>query len=69
MFSFTLVPVLGVTQGLLTNAGFNWEARTYGRVGESIFIAITYASVLGTVVFLGLFVFPREIVSLFLSRN
>ena len=69
MLMFALFPVFGVTQGFLPIAGFNYGAQKYHRVRESINTAIAYASVLATFVFVGLMIFPMEIVSLFLSSR
>lgn len=69
MLMFALFPVFGVTQGFLPIAGFNYGAQNYSRVRESINTAILYASVIATLVFVGLMVFPAEIASLFLSSK
>ncbi|MFX0555907.1 MATE family efflux transporter [Maribacter sp. CXY002] len=69
MLMFALFPVFGVTQGFLPIAGFNHGAEKYDRVKESIYTAVKYASILATVVFLGLMIFPAEITSLFLSSR
>ena len=69
MLMFALFPVFGVTQGFLPIAGYNYGAQEYPRVRESINKAILYASVLATLVFIGLFIFPAEIAGLFLSSK
>jgi putative MATE family efflux protein len=69
MLMFALFPVFGITQGFLPIAGFNYGAKKYNRVREVINTAIVYASVLATIVFIGLFIFPAEIASLFLSSK
>lgn len=69
MLMFALFPVYGIAQGFLPIAGFNYGAKKYDRVKESIYTAIKYASVLGTIVYLGLFLFPVEVASLFLSSK
>lgn len=69
MLMFALFPVFGVTQGFLPIAGFNYGAEKYQRVRQVINTAILYASILATVVFVGLFIFPSEIASLFLSTK
>ncbi|MFS4492896.1 MATE family efflux transporter [Maribacter sp. 2308TA10-17] len=69
MLMFALFPVFGVTQGFLPIAGYNYGAKKYQRVRESINTAIKYAAILATVVFIGLFIFPAEIASLFLSSK
>lgn len=69
MLMFALFPVFGVTQGFLPIAGFNYGAKKYQRVRKVINTAIRYASILATLVFAGLFIFPAEIASLFLSSK
>lgn len=65
MLMFALFPVLGVTQGFLPVAGFNYGAGKYGRVIESINVAIKYAAVLALGVFTLIMIFPEAIVSVF----
>ncbi|HKL35831.1 MAG TPA: MATE family efflux transporter [Salegentibacter sp.] len=65
MLMFALFPVLGVTQGFLPIAGFNYGAYKYQRVKESINTAILYACGLGLLVFGGIMFFAEEIVEVF----
>ncbi|WP_111308819.1 MATE family efflux transporter [Confluentibacter sediminis] len=65
MLMFAMFPVLGVTQGFLPIAGFNYGAQNYARVRESINTAIKYASILATIVFLVLMLFPDAITRMF----
>ncbi len=65
MLMFALFPVLGVTQGFLPIAGFNYGAQKYQRVKKSINTAILYACGLGLLVFAGIFFFSEEIVMIF----
>ena len=65
MLMFALFPVLGVTQGFLPIAGYNYGAYKFPRVRESINRAILYAGALGLVVFAFIMIFPAEIVSVF----
>ncbi|MFL1894335.1 MATE family efflux transporter [Aquimarina sp. 2-A2] len=69
MLMFALFPVFGVTQGFLPIAGYNYGALRFQRVRESINTAILYASIVATIVFIGLMTFPTEITSLFISTN
>ncbi|WP_405574839.1 MATE family efflux transporter [Winogradskyella sp. Asnod2-B02-A] len=62
---FALFPVFGITQGFIPIAGFNYGAEKYDRVKESIYTAIKYAAILGTVVFIALMVFPEIITKWF----
>ncbi|GAA4802976.1 MATE family efflux transporter [Litoribaculum gwangyangense] len=65
MLMFALFPVYGITQGFLPIAGFNYGAKKYHRVKETIFTAIKYAAGLATLVFILLMVFPEAITKLF----
>lgn len=67
MLMFALFPVLGVTQGFLPIAGYNYGAHHYERVRETINTSIKYASLLATIVFLLIFIFPETIVKVFTS--
>lgn len=67
LLMFALFPILGVTQGFLPIAGFNFGAGNYHRVRETIQKAILYASVLAFLVFVLLMVFPYEIARVFTS--
>ena len=65
MLVFALFPVLGVTQGFLPIAGYNYGAEKYERVRETINKAILYASIMAVFVFASIMIFPQEIVSVF----
>ncbi|WP_282122736.1 MATE family efflux transporter [Algibacter mikhailovii] len=69
MLMVALFPVYGITQGFLPIAGFNYGAMKYNRVKDTIFIAIKYASILATVVFVLLMVFPETITKLFTNDS
>ena len=68
MLMFAMFPVLGVTQGFLPIAGFNYGAQNYTRVRETINTAIKYASILATLVFIVLMVFPGAITRMFTTN-
>ena len=65
MLMFALFPVLGVTQGFLPIAGYNYGADLKSRVRESIVKAILYASGLGVLVFACIMIFAEPIVRVF----
>lgn len=69
MLMFAYFPILGVTQGFMPIAGYNYGAHKYRRVKESIGVAIKYASVLASIVFVLLMLFPEQITDLFLGDN
>jgi putative MATE family efflux protein len=65
MLMFALFPVLGITQGFLPIAGFNYGAENYGRVKESIQVSIKYAALLAAVIFVFILLFATPIVAVF----
>lgn len=65
MLMFALFPVLGVTQGFLPIAGYNYGAQNHQRVRESINKAILFSTVLGLFVFGFIMFFAEEIVMVF----
>lgn len=68
MLMFAMFPILGVTQGFLPIAGFNYGAANYHRVRESINIAIKYAAVLASLIFVVLMLFPESIITVFTTE-
>lgn len=68
MLMFALFPVLGVTQGFLPIAGFNYGAGKYPRVRKSINTAILYSCIMGLMIFLGIMFFAPGIVRIFTSE-
>lgn len=69
MLMFALFPVLGVTQGFLPIAGYNYGAEKLSRVRESINKAILYASVMALLIFILIMAFPTAIVSVFTDES
>ncbi|MCJ7757132.1 MAG: MATE family efflux transporter, partial [Gillisia sp.] len=68
MLMFALFPILGVTQGFLPIAGYNYGAQQWHRVRKSINTAILYASVLALIVFVGIMFFSEDIVRIFTNN-
>ncbi len=65
LLMFGLFPVLGMTQGFLPVAGYNYGATHYDRVVQTIRIAISYASLVAFVVFVGIMLFPQPLAAMF----
>jgi putative MATE family efflux protein len=65
MLMFALFPILGVTQGFLPIAGYNYGAENYGRVKESILVSIQYAALLAAIIFVFILLFATPIVAVF----
>ncbi len=69
MLMFALFPVIGVNQGFLPIAGFNYGAEQFKRVRESINTSIIYSGGLALVIFALIMIFPEPIVSIFISQK
>lgn len=65
MLMFALFPVLGITQGFVPIAGYNYGAKKYPRVRESINKAIFYSCGLALIIFSLIMIFPEAIVRVF----
>lgn len=65
MLMFAMFPVLGITQGFLPIAGYNYGAHNYHRVRQTINKAIKDASILASLVFIVLMLFPEAITKMF----
>ncbi|MVO09525.1 MATE family efflux transporter [Flavobacterium sp. TP390] len=65
MLMFALFPILGVTQGFLPVAGYNYGAKNYVRVNETISKSIKWAAGLATIIFIVILVLAEPIVAIF----
>jgi len=65
MLMFALFPVLGITQGFLPIAGYNFGADNKARVRESITLSIKYAGALAIFIFIIILVLAKPIVGIF----
>ena len=65
LLMFSLFPVLGITQGFIPIAGFNYGAKNKKRVEQVIRTAVIYASGFATLVFLMIYVFSNSIGEIF----
>ncbi|SEA17951.1 putative efflux protein, MATE family [Flavobacterium gillisiae] len=65
MLMFALFPILGITQGFIPIAGYNYGAQNFGRVKESIQISIKYAALLASLIFVVILYYATPIVTIF----
>ncbi|MEZ7498491.1 MATE family efflux transporter [Flavobacterium sp. Arc3] len=65
MLMFALFPILGITQGFIPIAGYNYGAHNYERVKESIQISIKYAALLASLIFVVILYYATPIVAIF----
>lgn len=64
---FTLMPMLGVMQGVMPIVGFNYGARQYSRISSAVRLAYKVTFIIGIVVFVVTMAFPRLLFSIFTS--
>ena len=62
---FATFPILGITQGFLPIAGFNYGAKNWIRVRNTINISIGYATFLASLIFAVIFFFAESIPNVF----
>ena len=62
---FALFPIMGITQGFLPIAGYNYGAKKYGRVKETIQKAIVYGCAIAGFIYVMILLFAKEIISVF----
>ncbi len=67
MLMFALFPILGITQGFLPIAGFNYGAQNHARVKDTVLLSIKYSAVLATIIFVVILIFAQPIVTIFTS--
>ncbi len=68
LLMFSLFPVLGITQGFIPIAGFNYGAKNKKRVEQVIRTAVLYATGFATLVFLMINLFSNSIGDIFTSE-
>ncbi|MCD4807015.1 MAG: MATE family efflux transporter [Methanococcoides sp.] len=65
LFMFTFMPMIGIVQGLQPIVGFNYGAKNYERVISSTALAMKITTVVSIAGFLLLFIFPKQLFSIF----
>ncbi|MDK2771796.1 MAG: MATE family efflux transporter, partial [Flavobacterium sp.] len=65
MLMFAYFPILGITQGFLPIAGYNYGAKNFHRVKESIIKSIIAAAVMASCIFGIIYFFAEPIVRVF----
>ena len=68
LLMFSLFPVLGITQGFIPIAGFNYGAKNKKRVEQVIRTAVIYSTGFATLVFLMINIFSNSIGGIFTSE-
>lgn len=65
LLMFSLFPVLGITQGFIPIAGFNFGAKNKKRVEEVIKAALLYATGFASLIFLLIYIYSSSIGGIF----
>ena len=68
LLMFSLFPILGITQGFIPIAGYNYGAKNKKRVEQVIRTAVLYSSGLATLVFIMIYAFSNSIGTIFTSE-
>lgn len=67
LMMFAIFPVLGITQGFLPIAGYNYGAQQWKRVREVIYTSIKYACIMGVIIFTLLYIFAAQTAAVFID--
>jgi Na+-driven multidrug efflux pump len=62
---FALFPVIGIVQGFLPIAGYNYGAKNASRVKSSINVSIKYGTGLASIILILIFLFSDKVVNAF----
>lgn len=62
---FTMMPMFGIVQGLLPIVGYNYGAKLYKRVNETIVLAIKASTIMAVIIFIIMMIFPEYIMRIF----
>lgn len=62
---FSVMPIIGIVQGLLPVAGYNYGAEQHDRVSQAIMLSWKAASAIAIAGFLAVMFFPRQIMLIF----
>lgn len=65
IFGFVIIPAMGINQGMIPLAGFNYGAKNYERVRKTVKIALIWAVLISLVLTVITYLFTAQIISLF----
>ncbi len=66
---FANFPVLGITQGFIPIAGYNYGAENWERVRKVISLALKGGTIIAVTIFLGILIFAEPLVRLFTTEQ
>lgn len=65
MAMFVFFPVIGITQGFMPIAGYNFGAQLFSRVKEVIYTSVKWGATIGVVICATLILFAKEVTQVF----
>ena len=69
LFTFFIMPIMGITQGMQPIIGYNYGAKAMGRVYETLKIGLLIGTIFSTFVFIVMEIWAPTFVLLFLSTG
>ncbi len=69
LYTFFIMPLMGITSGMQPIIGYNFGAKLYSRVKKTLIMAIIIGSTFSTFVMIGLEVFSKFFISLFMDAD
>jgi len=69
LYTFFVMPIIGITQGMQPIIGYNYGARNYSRVFETLKKAMWIGFIFSTIVFIFMELFATFFVGLFLETG
>lgn len=67
LMMFSLFPVMGIVQGFMPIVGFNYGAKNFLRVRETLKQSMIFGTLIATTIFLSFYFFPEYVVGVFTS--
>lgn len=64
-----LMPIFGINQGVQPIIGYNYGAKQYKRVREALKLSIIFATIISTLGYLLVYIFPGFIMSMFADKT
>lgn len=64
---FMLMPLIGIMQGMQPIVGYNYGAKKYSRLKETVLLGLKAATLLSTLIFIMMIIVPNLFVSIFSS--
>jgi len=66
---FTIMPCMGIVQGVLPIVGYNYGANQHQRVSEAILLGMKVSTIIVSVTFLVIMFFPQLLMSIFTGEG